>query len=139
MANHADVVRATVAKGLNVPLNMVDNNMNIEDTLSADMGDVTQVTAVLEEGLMHEKLISFINTHNRFGKQSCKYGEGFTGTLRLRSVRAKHLEAHFKPAKTINEEHITFAARVTPLIEVCALLLCNADEDAIMLGTRDLL
>ncbi|KAL2794874.1 hypothetical protein BJX66DRAFT_337484 [Aspergillus keveii] len=49
MANHEDVVKATVAKGFNVPLNMVGNNMNIRDTLSADIGDVTQVTAVLED------------------------------------------------------------------------------------------
>jgi histidinol-phosphate/aromatic aminotransferase/cobyric acid decarboxylase-like protein len=47
---------------------------------------------------------------------------------------AKHLNTYFKPAHAIDAEQITFAAGVTQLIEACALLLCNADEDAIMLG-----
>jgi aspartate/methionine/tyrosine aminotransferase len=47
---------------------------------------------------------------------------------------AKHLTKYFKPAEAIDAEQITFAAGVTQLIEACALLLCNADEDAIMLG-----
>lgn len=45
---------------------------------------------------------------------------------------AKHLNNHIKPVMAIDAEEITFAAGVTSLNEVCALVLCNPD-DAIML------
>lgn len=79
--------------------------------------------------------INFPMTDNKksFDRQCCAYGEGYTGTLRMRSAMAKHLNNHFKPVMAIDAEEITFAAGVTSLNEVCALVLCNPD-DAIMLG-----
>lgn len=48
---------------------------------------------------------------------------------------AKHLNAHFKPAQAVDPEEITFAAGVTDLNEVCALLTCNPDNhEAILIG-----
>lgn len=45
---------------------------------------------------------------------------------------ATHLNEFFDPATEIDAEEITFAAGVTDLNEVCALLTCNEGE-AIML------
>jgi aspartate/methionine/tyrosine aminotransferase len=47
---------------------------------------------------------------------------------------AKHLNSHFKPVQAIDPEEITFAAGVTELNEACALVTCNPESDAIMLG-----
>ncbi|EEU35186.1 uncharacterized protein NECHADRAFT_97577 [Fusarium vanettenii 77-13-4] len=66
-------------------------------------------------------------------KSLLTYGEGYTGTLRLRSAMAKHLNRHFHPAQAIDAEEITFTAGVTNLNEVCALVTCDPGE-AIMLG-----
>ncbi|KAJ5625449.1 hypothetical protein N7510_001758 [Penicillium lagena] len=76
--------------------------------------------------------ISMDNNEKSFDKQCCSYGEGYTGTLKLRSAMAKHLNAHFRPAQAIDAEEITFAAGVTSLNEACALIFCDPG-DAIML------
>ncbi|KAL2672347.1 hypothetical protein Neosp_013052 [[Neocosmospora] mangrovei] len=66
-------------------------------------------------------------------KSLLTYGEGYTGTLRLRSAMAKHLNRHFHPAQAIDAEEVTFTAGVTNINEVCALVTCDPGE-AIMLG-----
>ncbi|KAF2159607.1 hypothetical protein M409DRAFT_37907 [Zasmidium cellare ATCC 36951] len=86
-----------------------------------------------ENVLMHDALTEFINSHSHFDKQCCSYGEGYTGTFRLRSAMARHLNEYFHPASEIDAEQITFAAGVTDLNEVSALLTCD-EGDAIMLG-----
>ncbi|GAP84010.1 putative classes I and II family [Rosellinia necatrix] len=87
-----------------------------------------------ENWLMHSDLTRFINKLN-FDESCCAYGEGYTGTLRLRAAMANHINNHFEPAHRIDAEEITFAAGVTDLNEACALVTCNPDADeAIMLG-----
>ncbi|KIM94254.1 hypothetical protein OIDMADRAFT_106732 [Oidiodendron maius Zn] len=83
-----------------------------------------------------EGTVSFENAENNdFDKLCCTYGEGFTGTFRLRNAMARHLNAHFKPVQNIDADQITFAAGVTDLNEACALITCDAARhDAIMLG-----
>ncbi|KAI3318157.1 PLP-dependent transferase [Xylariaceae sp. AK1471] len=111
-----------------------------------------------ENWLMHSHLSRFINTlvsltsfewqsayktlprivterYKNFNESCCAYGEGYTGTLRLREAMASHLNKHFSPAHAIDAEEITFAAGVTDLNEVCALITCNPDtDDSIILG-----
>ncbi|KAI0405233.1 PLP-dependent transferase [Xylaria palmicola] len=87
-----------------------------------------------ENWLMHSDLTRFINNLT-FKESSCSYGEGYTGTLRLRKAMASHINKHFGPAHAVDAEEITFAAGVTDLNEACALVTCNPDADeAIMLG-----
>ncbi|KAI1505766.1 hypothetical protein F5X99DRAFT_367631 [Biscogniauxia marginata] len=50
---------------------------------------------------------------SNFEKYYCFYGEGYTGTLRLRTAMAKNLNIHFAPAQDIDLEEITFVAGVT--------------------------
>ncbi|KAI6082189.1 acc synthase [Hypoxylon rubiginosum] len=88
-----------------------------------------------ENWLVIEDITDFINTHNQFDKLLSVYGEGFTGTRRLRSAMANHLNKHLKPVQDIDPEQITFGAGVTSLNEVCALITCNPDsQESIMLG-----
>ncbi|KAI1412752.1 acc synthase [Hypoxylon sp. FL1857] len=88
-----------------------------------------------ENWLVREDLTQFINEHSQFGKECCTYGEGYTGTVRLRAAMAKHLNAHFDPVQDIDPEEITFAAGVTALNEACALLTCDPDkQESILLG-----
>ncbi|KAI4858763.1 acc synthase [Hypoxylon rubiginosum] len=88
-----------------------------------------------ENWLVNEDITDFINTHNHFDKLLFVYGEGFTGTRRLRSAMASHLNRHFKPVQDIDPEQITFGAGVTSLNEVCGLITCNPDsQESILLG-----
>ncbi|KAK6953322.1 hypothetical protein Daesc_005625 [Daldinia eschscholtzii] len=108
-------------------------NLNNYHATNSPTGPVNFLFA--ENWLVHEDLTEFINTHNKFDSQLCSYGEGYTGTVRLRAAMAKHLNAHFKPAKKIDSEEITFAAGVTALNEASALLTCNPDnQEGILLG-----
>ncbi|KAI0445492.1 PLP-dependent transferase [Xylaria telfairii] len=87
-----------------------------------------------ENWLVHSDLTRFINTLN-FDESCCSYGEGYTGTIRLREAMANHINKHFEPARPIDSEEITFAAGVTDINEACALVTCNPDAgEAIMLG-----
>lgn len=47
---------------------------------------------------------------------------------------SNHLNSYFQPVWAIDPEDITFTAGVTDLNEVCALVTCNPETDAIMLG-----
>lgn len=106
---------------------------NSYDPVSNPNGVVSFSNA--ENWLVQDDLAQFINTHCQFDKICCTYGEGFTGTIRLRNATAKHLNAHFKPAQSIDPEQITYAAGVTGLNEVCALVTCNPySNDSILLG-----
>ncbi|EHK48023.1 hypothetical protein TRIATDRAFT_316156 [Trichoderma atroviride IMI 206040] len=87
-----------------------------------------------ENGFLHADLANFFNKHNHFEDNCCAYGEGYTGTLRLRTAMSNHLNSHFQPVWPIDPEDITFTAGVTDLNEVCALVTCNPETDAIMLG-----
>ncbi|KAI1468319.1 PLP-dependent transferase [Daldinia caldariorum] len=88
-----------------------------------------------ENWLMHDDLTEFINTHNKFDSRLCSYGEGYTGTVRLRTAMSKHLNTHFNPAQKVNPEEITFAAGVTALNEASALITCNpGNQEGLLLG-----
>ncbi|KAL7619776.1 hypothetical protein AAE478_010318 [Parahypoxylon ruwenzoriense] len=84
--------------------------------------------------LVQEDLAHYISSH-KFDSSCFGYGEGSTGTVRLRTAMAKHLNAHFKPVHEIDSEQITFAAGVTALNEACAQITCNPEsKESIMLG-----
>ncbi|KAI2616791.1 acc synthase [Hypoxylon sp. NC1633] len=108
-------------------------DQNAFDPLSNPNGIVSFGNA--ENWLVQDDLIDFINTHNQFDSLCCMYGEGYSGTVRLRRAMARHLNAHFNPVRKIDPEEIAFAAGVTELNEVCALITCDPDEnDSIILG-----
>lgn len=88
-----------------------------------------------ENWLIQEDLTNFINERSQFDKQLCAYGEGYTGTVRLRTAMANHMNAYFNPVQKFDPEEITFAAGVTELNEVCAMLTCDpGDKESILLG-----
>lgn len=48
---------------------------------------------------------------------------------------ANHMNAYFNPVQKFDPEEITFAAGVTELNEVCAMLTCDpGDKESILLG-----
>ena len=77
---------------------------------------------------------SILIDKGQFDKSLYAYGEGYTGTVRLRKAMADHLNLHFQPSAKIDLEEITFAAGVTDLNEACAMLTCDSENDAIMFG-----
>lgn len=108
---------------------MVGNNETADEKDSGCFMMTCRITSI-NRCITTKATINLLMTDNKksFDRQCCAYGEGYTGTLRMRSAMAKHLNNHFKPAMAIDAEEITFAAGVTSLNEVCALVLCNPDD-----------
>ncbi|KAI0164074.1 acc synthase [Xylariaceae sp. FL1272] len=104
---------------------------NEYDPVTNPQGIVSFANA--ENWLLLDELTAFINANAQFTKSHLTYGEGFTGTIRLRNAMAAHMNAHFNPFQEITAEEITFAAGVTDLNEVCALLTCDPGQ-CFMLG-----
>ncbi|KAH9894579.1 acc synthase [Xylariomycetidae sp. FL2044] len=104
---------------------------DLYDPLTNPGGVVSFANA--ENWLMQDEITDFLNAHNHFDKSCCTYGEGSTGSLRLRDAMARHMNAHFRPARAVTAEEVTFAAGVTDLNEVCALLTCDPGQ-SVMLG-----
>lgn len=95
-----------------------------------------------ENRLMHAHVARFLALHQpettdaAAAEQLCAYGEGYTGTQRLRKAMAAHVNAHFRPVVPLGSEQVVVAAGVTALNEAVALALCDgagAGGD----GTRD--
>ncbi|KAI1371326.1 acc synthase [Hypoxylon crocopeplum] len=122
------------ARGANwTKIAFAHGDQNSYDPASNPNGIVSFSNA--ENWLMQDDLIHFINTHSQFDKLCCMYGEGYTGTVRLRKAMAGHLNTHFNPVQEIDPEEITFAAGVTELNEVCTQITCDSDSnDSILLG-----
>ncbi|KAM0431304.1 hypothetical protein ACHAPT_005277 [Fusarium lateritium] len=104
---------------------------NAYDPVKNPTGDVLLTNAF--NWFIYEDLANFMNSHHELDKSLLTYGEGYTGTLRLRTAMAKHLNKHFHPAQAIDAEEITFTAGVTNINEVCAMITCDPG-DAILLG-----
>ncbi|KAI9673631.1 MAG: hypothetical protein M1817_002268 [Caeruleum heppii] len=83
---------------------------------------------------MHEDLAQFINKNSRIDSQICTYGDGATGSKRLRAAMARHLNRYFRPHLAVQPEEIMFSTGVTAINEMYAWSL--ADEgDGLVLGS----
>ncbi|RMZ81566.1 hypothetical protein DV737_g2466, partial [Chaetothyriales sp. CBS 132003] len=90
---------------------------------------------IAENYLIHDDLIEFIHDKEKFAKECCTYGEGYTGTLRLRRAMATHLNEYFQPVTPLHAEAFTFAAGVTEVNEMVAMLTCDDYcADAVLIG-----
>ncbi|KAI9759424.1 MAG: hypothetical protein M4579_002338 [Chaenotheca gracillima] len=86
-----------------------------------------------ENYVMHDELAKYINRNFKIDGKDCTYGEGATGSPRLRKSMAHHLNRYFKPYKSVESEEISFSAGVTAINEMYAISL--ADEgDGILLN-----
>lgn len=82
-----------------------------------------------------EQMTRFLTGHPQFKvtAATCTYGEGATGSRRLKSAMANHVNLNLKPACSLNANDIMFARGVTAINEMYAW--CLADEgDGILLS-----
>ena len=82
---------------------------------------------------MHDDLAEYINNNFKIGGDTCTYGEGASGSKRLRTAMASHMNSYFNPVSPVLPDDISFSAGVTAINEMYAWSL--ADEgDGILLN-----
>lgn len=88
---------------------------------------------VAENALMHHEMTQYINSSFSLADFSLTYGEGGSGSKRLRAAISKFVNRHFKPVVPVTAEQINVSNGVTTSIEACAWHLGNTG-DGFLLG-----
>ncbi|VUC33965.1 unnamed protein product, partial [Clonostachys rosea] len=131
LADVSEKVPKLSARGTDWSKFNIGDSQDLYDPVNNPNGVVRLTNA--HNGFLHDELAEFINSHNHFDKGDCSYGKGDAGTLRLRTAMANHLNEYFVPVSSFDAEQITFAAGITSLSEISAMVLCDPG-DAIMIG-----
>ncbi len=88
---------------------------------------------VAKNALMHTEMAQYINSTFSIPDFSLTYGEGGSGSKRLRAAVSRFVNRHFKPVVPVESEQINVSNGVTTSIEGCAWHLGNAG-DGFLLG-----
>ncbi|KZF20923.1 PLP-dependent transferase [Xylona heveae TC161] len=83
---------------------------------------------VAENALMHEEMAQFAKKTFHLPHHSLTYGDGATGSKRLRAAVARFMNRHFDPVTPIDPEHVTTTIGVTTAIEASGMALGNPGD-----------
>jgi aspartate/methionine/tyrosine aminotransferase len=86
-----------------------------------------------ESSLMHHVLLEHIHKNINLQSHALTYGDGPTGSKRLKAAMSKFLTRHLKPLKPIEPAHISVANGCSPAIEHLSWALANPG-DGFLLG-----
>ncbi|KAF6831092.1 hypothetical protein CMUS01_07477 [Colletotrichum musicola] len=80
---------------------------------------------VAENSLMHERLSEHVHKNLALPNHSLTYGDGMTGSKRLKASLARFMTDRFNPASTIQPEHVTVTNGCSSALEHLAWALGN--------------
>ncbi|EYE98293.1 putative aspartate aminotransferase [Aspergillus ruber CBS 135680] len=86
-----------------------------------------------ENTLMQEEMKAFINSHLSVESHALTYGDGFSGSIKLKKALCHFLNHHFRPHTTLVPSHMVVTAGASNAIECCAWSLCDPD-DYVLIG-----
>ncbi|KAF2020877.1 putative aspartate aminotransferase [Aaosphaeria arxii CBS 175.79] len=86
-----------------------------------------------ENSLMHDEMIKFLNHKSWADSHALTYGDGFSGSDKLKASLCHFLNHHFSPCQLIEPSHIVATAGVSNAIECCAWALCDP-RDFVLIG-----
>ncbi|OQD59966.1 hypothetical protein PENPOL_c036G10679 [Penicillium polonicum] len=86
-----------------------------------------------ENSLMQEEMKAFIKSHICVESHALTYGDGFTGSIKLKEAFCHFLNRHFQPYTPIAPSHMSITAGASNAIECCAWSLCDQD-DYVLIG-----
>jgi aspartate/methionine/tyrosine aminotransferase len=88
---------------------------------------------VAENALMHKEMAQYIKESFDLPEDALTYGEGASGSKRLRAAMSHFINRRFEPVLPVKVEHVNISNGVTTSIESCAFALGNRG-DGILLG-----
>ncbi|CAG7985264.1 unnamed protein product [Penicillium olsonii] len=86
-----------------------------------------------ENALMQEEMKGFLNSHLNVESHALTYGDGFSGSKRLRESLCHFLNRHFQPHVPLSPSHMVATAGASNALECCAWALCDPG-DYILIG-----
>ncbi|KAE8423675.1 pyridoxal phosphate-dependent transferase [Aspergillus pseudocaelatus] len=86
-----------------------------------------------ENSLMHAEMKAFINSQPRADSHALTYGDGFSGSIRLKEALCQFLNRHFVPWKKLSTPQVSITSGASNAIECCAWSLCDPG-DHILIG-----
>ncbi|KAL4755585.1 pyridoxal phosphate-dependent aminotransferase [Aspergillus foveolatus] len=81
-----------------------------------------------ENGLMQTEMKSFINSQKAAESHSLTYGDGFTGSKKLKEAMCHFLNRHFQPYRPLQPSHMCITAGASNAIENSAWALCDPGD-----------
>ena len=90
---------------------------------------------IAENSLMHREMTQYIKKSFDFPEVALTYGDGASGSKRLRAAVSHFINRHFDPVCPVKPEHLNISNGVTASIEGCAFTLGN-HGDGFLLGSH---
>ncbi|CEN60721.1 hypothetical protein ASPCAL03154 [Aspergillus calidoustus] len=81
-----------------------------------------------ENGLMQAEMRSFINAQPGADNHALTYGDGFTGSKKLKAAMCHFLNRHFQPYVPLNPSHMCITSGASNALENCAWALCDPGD-----------
>ncbi|KAI9933168.1 hypothetical protein MW887_007639 [Aspergillus wentii] len=81
-----------------------------------------------ENTLMHDEMERFINTNSQINAHALTYGDGFSGSLRLKKAICHFLNTRFSPITALSPSHLTITSGVSNALECCAWALADIGD-----------
>ncbi|KAL4755788.1 pyridoxal phosphate-dependent transferase [Aspergillus foveolatus] len=81
-----------------------------------------------ENALMQAEMKSFINIQPAVENHALTYGDGFTGSKKLKAAMCHFLNRHFQPYVPLQPSHVCITAGASNAIENCAWALCDPGD-----------
>ncbi|KAJ5352360.1 hypothetical protein N7452_001334 [Penicillium brevicompactum] len=81
-----------------------------------------------ENTLMHAEMKEFINANAHITTHALTYGDGFSGSQKLKEAVCHFLNNQLSPAAPLDSTHITITSGVSNAIECCAWALADAGD-----------
>ncbi|KAF7593592.1 hypothetical protein BBP40_011212 [Aspergillus hancockii] len=99
---------------------------------SSNPGGVVNI-GLAENTLMHLEMKEFVNSKLHVDSHALTYGDGFSGSQRLKGALCHFLNHHFCPRVALSPSQITITSGVSNAVECCAWALSD-HGDSVLVG-----
>ncbi|KAK6529516.1 hypothetical protein TWF281_008687 [Arthrobotrys megalospora] len=89
--------------------------------------------AIAENSLMQKTVADFLNDNLRLETKNLTYGDGTTGSYRLKNNLARFVNNYFHPIEDVNPSEIIVSSGVSGIMDQLVWTLCN-EGDGILVG-----
>lgn len=120
--------RGAEAGGSQVIFDIINNLYDAETNLDGYVS-----LGIAENSLMHREMTQYIKKSFDLPEVALTYGDGASGSKRLRAAVSHFINRHFDPVCPVKPEHLNISNGVTTSIEGCAFALGN-HGDGFLLG-----
>ncbi|KAH7054183.1 putative 1-aminocyclopropane-1-carboxylate synthase [Macrophomina phaseolina] len=87
---------------------------------------------VAENTLMHEEIMEHMTKNFSIDSHSLTYGDGFSGSHRLRDTIARFINRNFGPVNPVTRDQLLVTSGVGQAVELCGFSLCDKGDGVLL-------